>query len=67
MRLQRIIIVPGLESVRVEGLGCINFRDGISADLPDATAHELITLGVATPAEPVVFTISTTTNAKQEV
>lgn len=47
MKVQRIgnMILPGIESVEVEGMGSFNFRDGL-ADMHEETARELQKKGI---------------------
>lgn len=59
MRVRRTteVILPGIESVEVEGHGVFNFRDG-EADVSDANAKILIDAGEAKAigASPIVVT-----------
>ena len=52
MRLQRLgIVLPGIESVLTDK-GTVNFRNGVSGDVPDAIAKHLIEKRAAIPFDP---------------
>lgn len=52
MKIQKVgVIQLGVDSVLVDGMGCINFTDGRANVAPEA-ARALISLGVAFACDP---------------